>query len=103
MSTVMLEGEKRERKASTEARKALKGNRTMKKRVLQIGDYVQYSAAFCRSIGARTGDIPRMEGHVKEVTEFVKGKYFARVLWTDGTEMKVLVNNLARVGKDYTA
>lgn len=51
---------------------------------LEIGDKVAFTAQFCRSIGAQTGDIPQMRGVIKDIQQIGSNKY-ARVLWSDQT------------------
>lgn len=64
---------------------------------LEVGDYVAFTAKFCRNIGAQTGDIPFMRGHIKDITQIGENKY-ARVLWNDGTITTVHLGNICHVG-----
>ena len=59
---------------------------------------VAYSAAFLRSIGAITGDMPQRRGTVIDIVP-VGRRRMAKVQWDDEQEPKlVCVGNLAKVG-----
>lgn len=67
--------------------------------MLKVGDKVAYSASFCKSIFAQTGDIPRMRGEVIDIETFgPRGKYLVTVRWNGGDTTKALSGNLAKVG-----
>ena len=67
-------------------------------RSYKAGDRVAYSAAFCRSIGCQTGEIPAMRGTVKRIRE-MPPRRLVYVLWDgDETQTSVLEANLAIVG-----
>jgi hypothetical protein len=47
-----------------------KMKRASRARKFQVGDVVQYTAQFCRNIGAQTGDTPFLRGTVTAVKEY---------------------------------
>lgn len=67
-----------------------------------VGDRVHYTASFCRSIAAHSGDIPHARGVISKTESFgSEGRVLAEVRWEPGyTHMpsKVLLSNLCRVG-----
>jgi hypothetical protein len=66
---------------------------------LKLGDKVAYSAAFLKSIGAITGELPQLRGEVIELTTIGKGgPEVAKLRDADGYEWSSLVANLAIVG-----
>jgi hypothetical protein len=69
---------------------------------IAVGDWVQYRAAFLRSTGMYTGDVPRAKGIVTALTPFGgAGNALATIEWDiPGIPERVLTPNLKRVG-DY--
>lgn len=68
----------------------------MRDQKLSVGDHVAYSAAFCRSIGELTGDIPFARGIVRSV-EYLGKRQFATIDWDGDFPPKVFSGNLSRV------
>lgn len=68
-----------------------------KKQAIALGDKVAFSAAFLRSTGQFSGRTPALRGTVAAI-EDLGGCVLALVQWHDGTEFRVNVKNLARVG-----
>jgi len=68
----------------------------MRKAIL-VGDTVQYTAKWCRSVGAVAGRIPHARGVVKGLGG-LGGQLLVDVQWSDGHRCKVLSVNLKRVG-----
>lgn len=68
-----------------------------KKQAIALGDKVAFSAAFLRSTGQFSGPKPALRGIVAAL-EDLGGCVLASVQWTDGTESRANVLNLARVG-----
>lgn len=68
-------------------------------RQFKQGDRVAYSAEFCRSVSAQTGDIPHSRGIVQAVSQLHHGRQLVTIKW-DNPHMpeKVLNANLAIVG-----
>ena len=65
-------------------------------RTISVGDRVAYSAAFCRSTGQLTGDVPHATGIVIDLSV---GGAVAWVAWNyPDLPNKVHVANLAHVG-----
>ena len=66
---------------------------------LQPGDRIAYSAAFLRSIGCQTGELPAARGTV-EAIENLGSTQLARIAWDrpDNLPQRVAVANLAKVG-----
>lgn len=65
---------------------------------INVGDKVAFSAAFCRNIGAQTGEVPAMRGTVVEVFQVAKST-IATVDWQNGEPpTRTNANNLAVVG-----
>ena len=62
------------------------------------GDKVAYSAAFCRNIGACTGEVPAMRG-VVVAYRIVGARQLAVVKWNGDSEVKLVGPGcLAKVG-----
>jgi len=73
----------------------LRGSAAREKVSIQVGDKVQYKAAFLRSIGVYTGDLPRAKGIVTEVSSYG----VATMEWDlPGIPERVNVHNLKTVG-----
>lgn len=68
-----------------------------KKSAIQAGDNVALSAAFLRSTGQFSGRAPALRGEVAAIDD-LGGCKLALIAWNDGTESRVNVANLARVG-----
>ena len=65
---------------------------------VQRGDRVAYSAAFLRSIGCQTGELPQVRGVVTAVQP-LGDRQLVTIDWgTDAAPAKVMACNLARVG-----
>jgi hypothetical protein len=68
-------------------------------RPITTGDTVAYSAAFLRSIGCQTGDIPFARGVVNRFVDISPECRLAEVFWdTAGIPPRVNVKNLCRPG-----
>jgi hypothetical protein len=68
---------------------------------IAVGDRVQYRAAFLRSTGMYTGDVPRAKGIVTALTPFGgAGNALATIAWDiPGIPERVLTPNLKRIGE----
>jgi hypothetical protein len=68
---------------------------------LQIGDKVQYSAKFLRSISCYTGELPFAQGEITELTGKVGEEYrIATIRWINAfAPDKVNVANLVKIGE----
>jgi len=65
---------------------------------VKTGDRVAYSAAWLRSIGCYSGDLPALRGEVLKVQPLGR-QQLATVQWAgEDQPAKVLVTNLALVG-----
>ena len=65
---------------------------------LEVGDRVQYSARFLRSISCFTGELPQARGNIVELLPMGQAT-LAQVDWGPGADdvpQKVLVQNLER-------
>ena len=76
----------------------------MTRKMISVGERVQYKAAFCRSIGAYTGAIPFARGEVVQIKSLSQETRLAGMKW-DGDysgELPKWVNvaNLVQVGQD---
>lgn len=68
-------------------------------KTFSVGDRVAYSAAFCRSTGQITGDVPAGRGTVTEIVP-LGSITLAAIAWDGDADLpaRVAVNNLAHVG-----
>ncbi len=66
---------------------------------VQPGDRVALSAAFLRSIGAQTGDLPQLRGTVQGVRQLTGDRQLVCVKWDSEPEtQQILSCNLAHIG-----
>ena len=74
-------------------------------RAIQVGDTVAYSAAFLRSIGTYTGDMPRARGTVTALVPVGSHVTLAEIDWDlPDLPTRVNVKNLCHVhGIGYSA
>ncbi len=63
---------------------------------IRVGDRVAYSAAFCRSIGVYTGDMPHDRGIVEQIDKQMGERLFATVKWTLGSPPRVYIGVLTK-------
>lgn len=68
-----------------------------KAKQITAGDRVAFSAAFLRSTGQFTGRVPFLRGDIASLDD-LGSCVLALIQWNDGTESRVNVKNLARVG-----
>jgi hypothetical protein len=70
-------------------------------RDIAVGDTVAYSAAWLRSTGQYTGDIPRAKGKVVDLTVLSPDVTLAIVDWGGNPEIPTRINvrNLCRVNE----
>ncbi len=67
---------------------------------IKVGDTVQYSAAFLRSISCYTGHLPQARGKVMALQVISPDVTLAEVDWQDDeVPLKVNVRNLERVNE----
>lgn len=71
----------------------------MSKNKIEVGSRVQYKAAFLRSIGCYTGDLPFAKGTVKELIP-LGSNFLANIDWGNpNVPEKVITQNLKRIGQ----
>ena len=74
-------------------------NTTTINKNFQIGDKVQYTHGFLKSINSYTGEIPHLTGIVQSVkTISTIKKTIVKVLWSDGELQSSLSCNLVKIG-----
>lgn len=65
---------------------------------LSVGDRVEYTAAYLRSIGAVTGPLGPLKGTIRRIEFYSGGLTLVSIDWDRGPSLDVNIRNLKKVG-----